>query len=196
MQALDIRYDATIDAATRVDIERVIAELERQFPQLPPPIVRPWSEQPLLALDRGQPWLLSPARSDPVMGDDGPAVLPRAQRRQLQHVAKTGAHFHAIAVAHELDPSGPAGSLVDLLRERPRTCSAEVARELVGPVPAHPGLVRAVGMLERLGSTDVPGRAARVLDLLLDPIVFGVVAPWPLTHGVPSVWQPLVAWRW
>src|SRR6476659_780522 len=103
MQALNIRYDATMDAATRVDIERVIAELERQFPQLPPPIVRPWSDQPLLALDRG-PWLLSPARSDPVMGDAGPAVLPRAQRRQLQRIANTGAHFDAITVAHELDP--------------------------------------------------------------------------------------------
>jgi hypothetical protein len=196
VQTLDIRHDDTIDAATRTDVERVIAELEQQFPQLPPPIVRPWSDQPLLALDRGQPWLLSPARSDPVMGDRGPAVLPRDQRRQLRRIANTGAHFDAIAVAHELDPSGPAGSLVDLLRDGPRTCSDEVARELVGSIPAHPGLVRAVEMLERLGNGDVPGRAARVLDRLLDPIVFGVVAPWPLIHGVPSVWQPLVAWRW
>ena len=196
MQTLDIRRASAIDASSRNDIELVIAELERQFPQLPPPVVLPWSDQPVVALDRGQPWLLSPARSDPVMGDRGPAVLPRRQRRQLERIAASGGRFDAIAVAHELDPSGPAGCLVDLLRHGPRTCSDEVARELVGPVPPHPGLARAVGMLERLGSADVPGRAARMLDLLLDPIVFGVVAPWPLTHGVPSVWQPLVAWRW
>jgi hypothetical protein len=196
VQALDIRHDQTLDAGTRADIERVIADLELQFPQLPPPVVLPWSDHAVVALDRGQPWLLSPARSDPVMGVRGPAVLPRRQRRQLQRMVTAGARFDEVAVAHELDPDGLPESLVDLLRDGPRACSNEVARELVGPVPPHPGLVRAMGMLDALVGGDAPGRAARMLDRLLDPIVFGVVAPWPLAHGVPSVWQPLVAWSW
>ena len=193
MQTLDIRHASTINTASHNDIERVIAELERQFPQLPPPVVLPWSDQPVVALDRGQPWLLSPARSDPVMGDRGPAVLPRRQHRQLARIAATGARFDAIGVAHELDPDGPAKDLLPLLGDGPRTCSEAVARELVGPVPPHPGLAATVRALETLVRVDV---SARVLDRLLDPVVFGVVAPWPLTHGVPSVWQPLVAWRW
>ncbi len=196
MQTLDIRRAPAIDAASRRDIERVIVELERQFPELPPPVVLSWSDQPVVALDRGQPWLLSSARSDPVMGERGPAVLPRPQRRQLHRVAASGARFDAMAVAHELDPDGPVTAVLPLLHDGPRTCSDEVARELVGPVPAHPGLARTVALLEGLVHGDVAGRAVRVLDRLLDPIVFGVVAPWPLTHGVPSVWQPLVAWRW
>ena len=127
------------------------------------------------------------------MGDRGPAVLPRRQRRQLARIAATGARFDAIGVAHELDPDGSAKDLLSLLVDGPRTCSETVARELVGSVPPHPGVagtVRALGALVRLEGS------ARLLDRLLDPVVFGVVAPWPLVHGVPSVWQPLVAWRW
>ena len=193
MQTLDIRRTPTLDAGTRDDLERVIAALERQWPQLPAPIVLPWSDHQALALDRGTPWMYGPASTDPLMGDRGPALLPRRQRRQLARIAATGARFDAVGVAHELDPDGPAQDLFPQLVDGPRTCSETVARELVGPVPAHPGVARAVGALVR---ADLPARVAGLLDRLLDPVVFGVVAPWPLVHGVPSVWQPLVAWRW
>ncbi len=196
MQTLDIRRAPTIDAGARSDLERVIAELERQWPELPAPIVLPWSDQQAVALDRATLWMYGPANTDPLMGDRGPAVLPRRQRRQLARIAASGVRFDAIGVAHELDPDGPARDLVPPLEGGPRTCSEAVARELVGPVPAHPGVARAVGALEALARGDVPARATRMLDRLLDPVVFGVVAPWPLVHGVPSVWQPLVAWRW
>ena len=193
MKTLDVRHDLAIDAVTRNELARLTADLERRFPELPPPIVLPWSDQQAVALDRGRPWMYGPAATDPLMGERGPAVLPRPQRRQLARIAATGARFDAIGVAHELDPDGPAKDLLPLLGDGPRTCSEAVARELVGPAPPHPGLAATVRALETLVRVDV---SARVLDRLLDPVVFGVVAPWPLTHGVPSVWQPLVAWRW
>jgi hypothetical protein len=194
MQTLDIA--STLDAGTRNDLERVIAALERQWPHLPAPVVLPWSDQQAIALDRGTPFIYGPVDTDPQMGVGGPAVLPRRQRRQLARIAATGARFDAIGVAHELDPEGPARSLLPLLCDGPRTCSETVARDLVGPVPAHPGVTRAVGALAALVGRDAAARAARALDRLLDPVIFGVVAPSPLTHGAPSVWQPLVAWRW
>ncbi len=196
METLDIRHDLAIDTATRDELARLTADLERRFPQLPPPIVLPWSDQQAVALDRSRPWLYGPANTDPLMGERGPAVLPRRQRRQLARLAATGARFDAIGVAHELDPDGPAKDLLPQLVDGPRTCSETVARELVGPVPAHPGVARAVEVLASLVRGDASARAARMLDRLLDPVVFGIVAPWPLAHGVPSVWQPLVAWRW
>jgi hypothetical protein len=196
MKTLDVRHDLAIDAVTRDELARLTADLERRFPELPPPIVLPWSDQQAVALDRGRPWMYGPATTDPLMGERGPAVLPRPQRRQLARIAATGARFDAIGVAHELDPEGPATSLLSLLDDGPRTCSEAVARELVGPVPAHPGVTRAVGALAALVRRDLPSQAVRALDRLLDPVIFGVVAPSPLTHGAPSVWQPLVAWRW
>ena len=196
MKTLDVRHDLAIDAVTRNELARLTADLERRFPELPPPIVLPWSDQQAVALDRGRPWMYGPAATDPLMGERGPAVLPRPQRRQLARIAATGARFDAIGVAHELDPEGPATSLFALLDDGPPSRCRCVARELVGPVPAHPGVTRAVGALTALVRRDLPSQAVRALDLLLDPVIFGVVAPFPLTHGAPSVWQPLVAWRW
>ena len=196
METFDIRHDLVIDPVTRDELARLTADLERRFPELPPPIVLPWCDQQAVALDRGRPWMYGPATTDPLMGGRGPAVLPRPQRRQLARIAATGARFDAIGVAHELDPEGPARSLLPLLDDGPRTCSETVARELVGPVPPHPGVSRAVGALTALVRRDAGARAARALDRLLDPVIFGVIAPLPLTHGAPSLWQPLVAWRW
>jgi hypothetical protein len=194
MQTLDLRCDPTIDTATHDELARLVADLERRFPQLPSPIVLPWSDQQAVVDDGGTPWVYGPANSDPLMA--GRAVLPRRQRRQLVRIAENGVSFDAIGVAHELDPDGPAKSLLPLLADGPRTCSEAVARELVGPTPAHPGVARTVNALAALVRGDTPSRVARALERLLDPVVFGVVAPWPLDHGVPSVWQPLVAWRW
>jgi hypothetical protein len=194
MQTLDLRRDPTIDTATRDELARLAADLERGFPQLPAPIVLPWSDQQAVVDDGGTPWIYGPVHSDPLMG--GRAVLPRRQRRQLARIADSGASFDAIGVAHELDPDGPAKALLPLLADGPRTCSEAVARELVGPVPPHPGVARAVQVLAALVRRDAPARAGRMLDRLLDPVICGVVAPGPLTHGAPSVWQPLVAWRW
>ncbi len=54
METLDIRHDLAIDTATRDELARLTADLERRFPQLPPPIVLPWSDQQAVALDRSE----------------------------------------------------------------------------------------------------------------------------------------------
>ena len=87
-------------------------------------------------------------------------------------------------------------SLLPLLADGPRTCTDEVARELVGPVPDHPGVARTVGILDALVGGDALAWAGDALERLLDPVVFGVVAPYGLVHGAPAAFQPLVAWRW
>jgi hypothetical protein len=62
-------------------------------------------------------------------------------------------------------------------------------------LPAHPGLTRAARRLESLGRAGTVSASAAV-ERLLDPIIFGVVAPSRPTPGTPSLWYPLVAWRW
>jgi hypothetical protein len=197
MLTLDIRRDAALDSAARDELTRVAVALDRRWPQLPPPIVLPWSDQPVVARDRDSVWLWGPAARDPLAGRDGETVVPRRQRQELARIAAEGTAFDAVAVAHELDPDGPARRLLPLLHDGPRTCTDEVARELVGPVPAHPRVARAAGTLGALvRSGPALARVGGVLDRLLDPVVFGVVAPRGLVHGTPAVFQPLVAWRW
>lgn len=196
MPILDVRDDPTLDPRTRADLDRVIAELEGQFPQLPSPVAGVWSADPLLVDDHGTPWLISPAGRDPLFGPGGPAVLPRRPRRELCRIRAAGHRFDAVAIAHELDAAGPAGALLPLLRDGPRPCTDAVARELVGPVPPHPVLARAVGILDALVGGDAWAWAGEALERILDPIVFGVVAPHGLAHRTPVVFQPLVAWRW
>ena len=133
---------------------------------------------------------------DPSVRINNFPFLPQAISGRYRSVDVTANHvavgpLRDVQVRSQLrDVSAP---LSQMLGDGPRTCSEAVARELVGPVPPHPGLAATVRALETLVRVDV---SARVLDRLLDPVVFGVVAPWPLTHGVPSVWQPLVAWWW
>lgn len=191
MLALDIRRDASCG-----ELAQLASSVRRNWPHLPAPIALEWSDLPVVALDRGAPWLYGPADRDPLMGVGGPAALPRRQRRQLEDVAASGPRFQAVAIAHELAPDGPARPLLPLLRNGPRTCTDDVARELVGPAPAHPGVVRAAGLLDTLFGGGAPATAARALDALLDPIVFGVLAPAPLVHGTASLWYPIAVWRW
>jgi hypothetical protein len=40
------------------------------------------------------------------------------------------------------------------------------------------------------------GAVTAATDVLLDPIMFGVVAPGRLTHGRPCLLYPLVVWIW
>lgn len=198
MLPLDIRTDrpTTTTATPSGELASLAVSVHRQWPQLRSPIVLEWSDRPVVALDRGAPWLYGPADRDPLMGAGGPVAVPRRQRRQLEEVAARGPRFHAVAVAHELDPDGPVRSLLPQLRHGPRTCTDEVARELVGPAPAHPAVVRVAGLLDSLVGGAALAAAAGALDAVLDPIVFGVLAPAPLAHGTPSLWFPLAVWRW
>ncbi|WP_028922033.1 hypothetical protein [Pseudonocardia acaciae] len=176
-------------------LARLATDLERRWPGLRAPVVRCWNDHPVVILDRGMPWLYGPAERDPLMSRSGSVVVPRGPRRALRAMAAAGLRFPALVIAHELEPTGVARSLLPLLQEGPRACTDEVARALVGPAPAHPGVSRAVRLLDRaVGGAG--SRAGAVLDLMRDPIVFGVVAPGPLVNGAPSLHVPLVAWRW
>ncbi len=178
-----------------LELARLDAELVGRWRDLPRPIVGRWSEVPVLTLDRGKPWLVGPAERDPLRNPDGRAVLPRRQRTRLRQIHATGVRFDRLAVAHELDPSGPVRPLLPLLQHGPRPCSEGVARRMVGRTPPHPGVDRVVRGLDAAlagaGST-----AGRALEAVLDPIVFGVVAPGTPRPGEPCLWYPLLVWRW
>ena len=178
-----------------VELAMLDAELTRKWAELPRPIVVEWSEAPVLTLDRGTPWLVGPAERDPVRSRRGHAIIPREQRAQLERIRSTGVRFDRVAIAHELDPAGPVRSLLPLLERGARPCSDNIARLVVGRTPPHPGVERAARALDNaLGGAVATVRQS--LDALLDPIVFGVVAPGGPRAGEPSLWYPLVAWRW
>lgn len=164
-------------------------DLRRRWPQLPAPRTFIWSEQPVVVLDRGMPWLYGPAERDPLRTARGHIVLPRRETTQLRVLATLGVPFQRLAIAHELDPDGPAADILSELRDGPRTCTDDVARTLVGPQPAHPVVRRAARLLDR-------ATLARATEKILDPILFGVVGAPDLVHGRPALFYPLVAWRW
>lgn len=167
--------------------------IEQRWPDLPVPVARSWSDHAVVTLERGRLWLYGPVDRDPLMSHPGSVTLPRHPRRQLRAMAAGGLRFPALVIAHELDPGGPARSLFPLLQDGPRTCTDEVARALVGPAPAHPGLTRVARLIARIVGGPPAAREGLFLSSLLDPIVFGVVAPGPLVHGAPSLWYSLVA---
>lgn len=178
-----------------VELARLDAELTGRWTELPRPIVVEWSEAPILTLDRGRPWLFGPAERDPLRNHAGHAIMPRRQRAQLERIRSTGVRFDRIAIAHELDPTGPVRPLLPLLQRGPRPCTDNVARLLVGRTPPHSTTGRAARALDAILSGAV-APARQTLETLLDPIVFGVVAPARPRAGKPSLWYPLVAWRW
>jgi hypothetical protein len=140
-----------------------------------------------------------PAELDPARGQGGRSVVPAAQLKELTAIAATNLPSRRLAIAHEIPLDGPVWELVPVMRGGPRRCSEDVARALVGPPPAHPGLRRAVRTLDAIvgGAAGSLGSAGRALSApLLDPIIFSVTAPTDLRAGEPALWIPLVAWRW
>jgi hypothetical protein len=162
---------------------------------LPPPLRLVWSATAVLALDRGTPWVYGPIESAAFTGPDGRTVVPRRQIRQLRRLAARQEPFAALAIAHELDPAGPVADLLPALRHGPRTCTDDLARALTGFPPAHPGVVRAAQLLDVVVGGAHPA-VARLVDIVLDPIIFGVCGTPALRVGRPALWYPLVAWRW
>lgn len=155
-------------------------ELRRRWPELPAPVRRVWSDRPVLVHDGGVPWVFGPV--------DGPVVMPGRVIRRLEEIAALGLPFQRLAIAHELDPDGPAA---DLLRGGPRLLTPREAHALVGPPRAHPALRRAVRLLDRMLGATVTGMAEKILD----PILFGVVGAPGLAPGRPADFYPLVAWK-
>lgn len=195
MLTLDARHDpAARDYADLEDLARLADEVRSAFDGLAAPLALPWSEETMLGLDRGRPWLYGPIERDP-MARNGRSVVPGRQLRELRSLAGRGVPFQRLGIAHELAPDGPVAGLLPVVRHGPRTCTDEVARALAGPVPPRSGVVRTLRVLD--GGLRGAGRvAAAAADVVLDPIVFGVLGRTPPRHGEVCLWIPLVAWRW
>jgi hypothetical protein len=114
----------------------------------------------------------------------------------LKQIADLGVPFQRLAIVHEVNREGPVRQLLPALRDGPETCTDEVARALNGGVPEHPGVVRAVQALDVLVCCATSTVPDRVWKTLLDPIIFGIIAPTPPRHGQLCLWYPLAAWRW
>jgi hypothetical protein len=183
---------------SEVVIDRELTELsvqiKQKWPSLPQPLSLVWTEAPLVSIDRsGVPWILGPAERDPLQGPQGRTVVPRKQRARLKQIAELDVPFHRLAIAHELNPEGPVRDLLPALKTGPLIPTDEVARALVGAVPEHPGVARAIQALDVLVCGAVPNR---VWNAVLDPIIFGIVAPTPPLHGQLCLWYPLATWWW
>jgi hypothetical protein len=177
------------------ELHRLEAEFRRRRADLPRPIVMTWSETSVVTLDRGSAWLVGPAECDPLRDEKGRTPIPRSARARLQELAAAGLPFHRVALAHQLDPTGPVRELLPTLRQGPVACSEATARLLVGPPPPHPAVGRAARVLDMLvGGASVA--AIRFADDVVDPIVFGVVGRRPPRAGDATLWFPLAAWRW
>jgi len=168
------------------------------WPPLPDPLTIEWSDRLVLALDGRAPWIFGPAELDPLRQRSGASVIPRPARSRLKRIAASGVPFQRVAIAHELDPDGPVQQLIPALRTGPQFCSEEVARKLVGEVPAHPWVARAVQTLDSavtsaIGAARTP---ACMVSKVLDPIIFGIVSPTPVRHGDLCLWYPVATWRW
>jgi hypothetical protein len=185
MLTLEKAHGATVDS-----------RLRDRFPQLPDPLVLPWSELPVLGLDRETPWLYGPIERDPLAAPHGRTVVPRREIRRLRKLAAWDVPFQRIAVAHELDPDGAVRDLLPELRTGPRTCTDAVATAVVGPQPVHPAVRGTARLLDAIAGRGVGTAMARALATALDPIIFGVVGMPETVQGEPALFYPLSAWRW
>lgn len=178
----------------RPDARKAAVALRREWPQLRNPLIMPWSAEPVLALDRGRPWLFGPLERDPQRTARGHTFLPRREIRQLRKMAGLGVPFQRLAIAHELDPDGAVAELLPVLRDGARRCSDTVALAVVGPPPAHPAVRRIAGALDAVVGR--VGAAAAATTMSVDPIVFGVIGLPEAQDGELALWFPLVAWAW
>ena len=179
------------------ELAELSVQINQMWPSLTEPLPLAWTETPLVSIDRsGVPWVIGPAEHDPLQNATGRTVIPHKQRAKLKRIAKLGVPFQRLAIAHELDPQGPVGQLLPALRTQPQPCTNELARVLAGELPTHPGVTRAVMVLDAAVSGATSAVGINAVVSVLDPIIFGVIAPTPPRHGQLCLWYPLVAWRW
>jgi hypothetical protein len=179
------------------ELAELSVRINVKWPSLRPPLQLERTETPLVSIDRsGVPWVIAPAERDPLRGPHGRTVLPRRQRARLKRIAELDVPFQRLAIAHELNPEGPVRHLLPALKTGPCPCNDVVARALVGDLPAHPGVVQAVQALDVLVCGAASVVPARVWKTLLDPIIFGIIAPTPPRQGQLCLWYPLAAWSW
>ena len=145
--------------------------------------------------------MLSPLKCDPLTGPGGRYVLPPSAVADLRRIAAAGIEFHTMVVGHEIDLNGPARQLVPQLRDGPRSCPPDLARALVGPVPADPRaaqLARSMGWAMTAVARPVTALARRgETARRLDPVIFGLIgADGRLEPGWPALWVACTKWEW
>ena len=162
--------------------------------------IRPCIDRPQLRLaSDDRVWMLSPLMCDPLTGPGGQYVLPPSAVADLRRIADGGIEFHTMVVGHEIDLNGPAKQLVPQLRDGPRSCLPDLARALVGSVPADP---RAAQLARSMGrAMTAVARPVTALDRetahRLDPVIFGLVgADGRLEPGWPALWVACTKWEW
>jgi hypothetical protein len=185
MKSLDLARTERADKLLDVEILRMNALIRSNYGL--ETLVTPWSERWRVVSDGDGGWVFGPVELDPTSTADGRLVIPRQQRRHLRTLADRGLPVQRLAVAHEV------ATMPRVYRE-PHPCTLDEARQLVGPVPPHPRLARTVRALDSLAGAATVG--ASVAARMLDPIVFGVIAPTQPEEGEPAVWMALAAWRW
>lgn len=182
------------------------AALRRSAPDLEPATIASWNDHPVLFRDRTQPWILLPIELDPLTTKGGGYPFPRDVATELARVAKSGATFDRICVAHELGATSGADQLLATSTSGQMVLTPKDARHLIGTtVPATPALAeKGKGLDRRLsglvaGSISAAASAAEAIGSMvpLDPIVFGVVGVEdPPREGLPALYYPLAAWTW
>jgi hypothetical protein len=162
--------------------------------------IAPCIDRPQLRLTGdSRVWMLSPLSCDPLTGPGGRYVVPPSALADLRRIAAAGIEFHAMAVAHEIDPDGPVRQLVPQLRDGPRSCPPQLALALVGAVPADPRADRLARSMGR--ALTATARSMQVLAretaARLDPVMFGLIgADGRLDPGWPALWVACTSWEW
>ncbi len=189
------------DPTVMAGLVKRCAPVRKAAPQLGDPLLAEWDEKARLMEDRSEPWLLVPADRDPLRTLKGDVVIPDRARADLHAVLAAGVEFDRVAIAHELDPSGPVARMREHFATGPVTCDGAVAKLVVGAVSPPRKTVATANLLDK-----VVGGAALAGSVLvnalpagggLDPIVFGVLGPdGPPANGQICAWFALAAWRW
>lgn len=180
------------------------ATMRDKLPALPNPIVAAWDERHRLVMSKGEPWIVGPLEIDPYLTKDGGYPVPEGVVGQLRRISDGGARFHRIAIAHEVDGTGPAAYLLPKLTERGLPLTAKEAQAFLGQAPAAERPKALAASMDKAirrtvrGLSKAASAAGAVLTApLLDPIVFGVigVTGQPRTDQ-PALYYPLAAWVW
>lgn len=185
MQSLDLARPGSPDTVLDRDLIDMTATIRSSYGL--DTLVIPWSEHLRVVSEGDVSWVFGPVELDPTSTAGGQCVIPSRQRRQLRTLARRGVPVQRVAVAHEV-------ATMPRRYDEAHPCTLEEARRLVGPVPPHPRLVRTVRALDSLTGSVSAGAVAA--GRVLDPIVFGVLAPTQPEEGEPAVWIALAAWRW
>lgn len=175
---------------------------------LPNPLVASWDDGQRLVLSRGEPWVVGPLEIDPYRSSTGGYPFPPEVADKLRRISDSGARFHRIAIAHEVDPTGSVAPLMPKLTAQGLPVSLSDTQKMLGRTPAaaqpkalaaamDKAIRRTLTVAKRTAAATTGALAAGVSGAMLDPIVFGVVGlGGPPKAGQPAIFYPLAAWVW